>query len=188
MSKKKAEQEQKAEEEARAAASNDTQVAEEQSPDTEAGAEAAAEDPVEKLEQEIQQLKDQHLRLFADFENYKKRTAKERLDLYGSANLELMSALLPVLDDFHRALKNMEGEAEEGVRLIFQKFENTLKSKGLKPMENTVGKDFDVDTMEAVTRIPAPEENQKGKVVDEIEAGYQLGNKIIRYAKVVVGE
>lgn len=153
-------------------------------------AEAAAPEAEQKnLSEELQKLKDQHLRLFADFENYKRRTAKERIDLFGSANQELMSALLPVLDDFQRALKNLEEtEAHSGVQLIFGKLENTLKQKGLKPMESSVGKNFDLDTMEAVTRIPAPEEALKGKVVDELERGYELGTKIIRYAKVVVGE
>lgn len=153
-------------------------------------AEAAAPEAEQKdLSEELQKLKDQHLRLFADFENYKRRTAKERIELFGSANQELMSALLPVLDDFQRALKNLEEtEAHSGVQLIFSKLENTLKQKGLKPMESSVGKDFDLDTMEAVTRIPAPEEALKGKVVDELERGYELGTKIIRYAKVVVGE
>ncbi len=141
------------------------------------------------LNEEIQKLKDQNLRLYAEFENYKKRTAKERIELFGTANQELMSALLPVLDDFSRALKSLEGtENEEGVQLIFHKLENTLKNKGLKPMEESHGKEFDVDTMEAITRIPAPAEDQKGKVIDEVERGYYLGNKILRYAKVVVGE
>ena len=143
---------------------------------------------LEKVKEELGQVKEQHLRLFADFENFKKRTARERIELFGSANQELMSAMLPVLDDFKRALKNMNEAEAEGVKLIYQKFENTLKQKGLKPMEETIGKEFDVDTMEAVTRIPAPDKKQKGKVIDEIEQGFYLGNKIIRYAKVVVGE
>ncbi len=151
--------------------------------------EQSPEERIAELEEALAAEKDQKLRLYADFENHRKRTAKERVELFGSANQELMSALLPVLDDFKRALSNMEGsESEEGTRLIFNKFENTLKQKGLKPMESTVGKDFDVDTMEAVTRIPAPSEDLKGKVVDEIEQGFELGNKIIRYARVVVGE
>ncbi len=146
-------------------------------------------DPVEKLETDLANLKDQHLRLFADFENYKKRTSRERSELYSTANQELMDALLPILDDFQRAMKNLEGnEAQGGIQLIFSKLENTLRNKGLKPMENSTGKEFDVDTMEAVTRIPAPSEELKGKVVDEIERGYMLGNKILRYSKVVVGE
>jgi len=141
------------------------------------------------LEEALAQEKDQKLRLYADFENHRKRTAKKRVELFGSANQELMSALLPIVDDFNRALKNVENsEAEEGIRLIYHKFENVLQSKGLKPMENTTGQDFNVDTMEAITRIPAPSPEQKGKVVDQIEQGFFLGNKIIRYARVVVGE
>lgn len=151
--------------------------------------EASIEDKIAQLEEALAAEKDQKLRLYADFENHRKRTAKERVELFGSANQELMSALLPVLDDFKRALENVRGsEAEDGIRLIFNKFENTLKQKGLKPMESTIGKAFDVDTMEAITRIPAPSEELKGKVVDEIEQGFELGNKIIRYARVVVGE
>ena len=156
---------------------------------TEEAQEASIEDKIAQLEEALAAEKDQKLRLYADFENHRKRTAKERVELFGSANQELMSALLPVLDDFKRALENVQGsEAEDGIRLIFNKFENTLKQKGLKPMESTIGKAFDVDTMEAITRIPAPSEDLKGKVVDEIEQGFELGNKIIRYARVVVGE
>lgn len=143
----------------------------------------------EKLQKEIEELKNQNLRLYAEFENHRKRTSKERIELFGTANKELMSALLPVMDDFQRALKNLEGsDAKDGVELIYNKLDNTLKNKGLKAMESTTGKTFDVDTMEAITRIPAPDKKLKGKVVDEIEPGYELGNKILRYAKVVVGE
>lgn len=151
--------------------------------------EPSLEGRITELEDALAAEKDQKLRLYADFENHRKRTAKERIELFGSANQELMSALLPVVDDFKRALENMDGgESKEGIRLIFNKFENTLKQKGLKPMESTIGKAFDVDTMEAITRIPAPSEDMKGKVIDEIEQGFELGNKIIRYARVVVGE
>jgi len=144
---------------------------------------------IAELEEELKAEKDQKLRLYADFENHRKRTAKERVELFGSANQELMSALLPIIDDFKRGLENLKDEeSKEGIALISNKFENILKQKGLKPMENTIGKDFDVDTMEAITRIPAPSEDLKGKVVDEIEQGFHLGNKILRYARVVVGE
>ncbi|QNR23322.1 nucleotide exchange factor GrpE [Croceimicrobium hydrocarbonivorans] len=144
---------------------------------------------IAELEEELKAEKDQKLRLYADFENHRKRTAKERVELFGSANQELMSALLPIIDDFKRALSNLKNEEDqEGISLIFNKFENTLKQKGLKPMESTIGKEFNVDTMEAITRIPAPSEDMKGKVVDEIEQGFHLGTKIIRYARVVVGE
>lgn len=147
------------------------------------------EDRIAALEEELKQEKDQKLRLYADFENHRKRTAKERLELFGSANQELMSVLLPIIDDFKRGLDNLEDkETKEGIALIFNKFENILKQKGLKPMESTVGKEFDVDSMEAITRIPAPSKDLKGKVVDEIEQGFYLGTKILRYARVVVGE
>ncbi len=143
----------------------------------------------EKLQKEVEELKNQNLRIYAEFENYKKRTSKERIELFGTANQELMSALLPVVDDFQRALKNLEGnDAKDGVGLIYNKLDNTLKNKGLKPMESSIGQEFNVDTMEAITRIPAPDKSMKGKVIDEVEPGYNLGGKILRYAKVVVGE
>lgn len=150
---------------------------------------AGENDDMEKVKQEISELKDQNLRLYAEFENFRKRTARERVELFGTANQELMGALLPILDDFKRAIKAQEDAgAREGMELIFNKFQNILKNKGLKPMEDTTGSDFDVDTMEAITRIPAPEDKLKGKVIDEVEQGFYLGNKILRYAKVVVGE
>lgn len=157
--------------------------------DKEEKKEPSPEDRIAELEEALKAEKDQKLRLYADFENHRKRTAKERVELFGSANQELMSALLPIVDDFKRALQNLKDEeSKEGIQLIYGKFENTLKQKGLTPMESTVGKDFDVDTMEAITRIPAPSEDMKGKVVDEIEQGFLLGKKILRYARVVVGE
>lgn len=144
---------------------------------------------LEKVTEELQKLKNQHLRLYADFENHRKRTAKERMELFTTANREMMEAMLPILDDFKRALPNIEDtKAREGVELIYSKFNNVLQQKGLKPMESAKGKDFDVETMEAITKIPAPTEKEKGKVVDEVEPGYYLGEKIIRYAKVVIGE
>ena len=150
---------------------------------------ANQESPLDKLERDLQEAKDQHLRLYAEFENYRKRTSKERLELFGTANQELMSAMLPILDDFQRAIKAEDDKsANEGLKLIYQKFESTLKNKGLKPMDETTGKDFDADTMEAITQIPAPDKKMKGKVIDEIERGYMLGNKILRFAKVVVGQ
>ena len=146
-------------------------------------------DPIAELEAEVKDLKDQNLRLYAEFENFRKRTAKEKLELFSTANQELMDVLLPVLDDIHRALKSEDNPVQnEGVKLIFHKLENTLTNKGLKPMDDTTGKEFDVETMEAITRIPAPDKKLKGKIIDEVEKGYYLGNKILRYAKVVVGE
>ena len=150
-------------------------------------------DSVTKLEDEVKDLKDQNLRLYAEFENFRRRTAKERLELIGSANKDTLAVLLPVLDDFDRALKNIE-ETEanapvlEGMKLISHKMKETLKGKGLKEMESTVGQAFDVETMEAITQIPAPTPEMAGKVIDELEKGYLIGEKVIRYAKVVVGK
>lgn len=157
--------------------------------DTTSGAAEPETSEMEKIQADLADLKDQNLRLYAEFENFRKRTARERMDLYRTANRELMEALLPVLDDFQRAMKAQEDEkAREGFALIYNKLENTLKNKGLKPMEDTTGKKFDVETMEAITRISAPHKKEIGKVIDEVERGYMLGDKILRYAKVVVGE
>ncbi|MCT4625287.1 MAG: nucleotide exchange factor GrpE [Schleiferiaceae bacterium] len=155
--------------------------------------EVTDEDKIAALEKQLADQKDKNLRLFADFENLRRRTAKEKIEMFSTANKELMSALLPVLDDFGRAMKNLKEldakkEVLEGVELIHSKFEKTLEGKGLKAMEDTTGKEFDVDVMEAITRIPAPSPEMGGKVIDEIERGYKLGDKILRYSKVVVGE
>jgi len=144
-------------------------------------------------EELIQAEKDKYLRLFAEFENYKKRTSKERIDLFKTANQEVMTALLPILDDFERALTHIEDdkEAEElrkGVLLIYQKLVKTLEQKGLAIIEVNAGDAFDSDTHEAITQIPAPSEDLKGKIIDCVEKGYKLGDKIIRHPKVVVGQ
>ncbi|MFD0991730.1 nucleotide exchange factor GrpE [Tenacibaculum geojense] len=137
--------------------------------------------------------KDKFLRLFAEFENYKKRTSKERIELFKTANQELMTVLLPVLDDFERALTHIEDdkEAEElrkGVLLIYQKLLKTLEGKGLSAIEVNAGDNFDAETHDAITQIPAPSEDLKGKIIDCVEKGYKLGDKIIRHPKVVVGQ
>ena len=141
---------------------------------------------------EINELKDKYLRLVAEFDNYKKRTLKESLDLRKTAAQDTITVLLPVLDDFERAKKlsdeGKEGEVfSEGVQLVYQKLNNALATKGLKVME-TNGEIFDPEQHEALTEIPAPTEELKGKIVDTIERGYSLHDKIIRYAKVVVGK
>lgn len=145
----------------------------------------------ELLKEQLQKEKEQYLRLFAEFDNFKKRTAKERLDIFKTANSEVITALLPVLDDFERALKEIaksdDNEHLNGVQLIQTKLADTLRSKGLKPMEINAGEEFNTDNMEAVTQIPAPTEDLKGKIIDVVETGYLLGDKVIRYAKVVVG-
>ena len=144
-------------------------------------------------EEIMQAEKDKFLRLFAEFENYKKRTSRERIELFKTAGQELMTSLLPIVDDFERALAHTEedSEAEElrkGVLLIYQKLYNTLEQKGLSKIETKQGDVFNTEFHEAITQIPAPSEDLKGKVIDCVENGYQLGNKIIRYPKVVIGQ
>ena len=146
---------------------------------------------IESLEVSVKDEKDKFLRLFAEFENYKKRTSKERLDLYKTASQELMTALLPIVDDLNRASKEFEKSKEksltEGMSLIKNKFSDILKSQGLILVEVNNGDDFDAEIHEAITQIPAKNDKMKGKIIDVIESGYKLGEKIIRYPKVVVG-
>lgn len=147
---------------------------------------------IAELESALEESKDKYLRLYAEFDNYKKRTVKERLELLSTAAKETIVSMLPVLDDFERAKKSAElsdsGEVfTEGVSLVFTKFNSVLKSKGLRVME-TEAADFDPEFHEAITEIPAPTEELKGKILDTIEKGYLLNDKIIRYAKVVVGK
>lgn len=148
------------------------------------------EDPVAKLEAEITELKDNHLRLYAEFENYKRRSIKERAELIKTAGSDIISALLPVLDDFDRALKAMgkaaDGPVKEGVMLIHHKLKTTLESRGLKAID-AIGKEFDVELHEAITNMPVEDASMKGKVIDEVEKGYWLQDKVIRYSKVVIG-
>lgn len=147
---------------------------------------------LELLQEELQVSKDKYLRLFAEFENYKKRTSKERLELFKTAGQEVIQSLLPVLDDFDRALKEIsksgDNQVFEGMSLINSKLNETLKNKGLEPMHVEAGDTFDADLHEAITQIPAPTEDLKGKIIDVIELGYTLGEKIIRYPKVVTGK
>ncbi|MFN8346010.1 MAG: nucleotide exchange factor GrpE [Spirosomataceae bacterium] len=162
-----------------------------QATDTAAIAQETEVTQTEKLEAEITELKDKYLRLYADFENFRRRTAKEKLELISNANEELMKAVLPVVDDFERAMSSFETVTEiaplkEGVRLIYNKFSKTLESRGLKPMV-AKGEKFDADLHESITQFPAPSDDLKGKVIDEVEKGYFLNEKVIRYAKVVVG-
>jgi molecular chaperone GrpE len=147
---------------------------------------------VGKLNTELSESKDKYLRLYSEFENYRRRTSKEKLDMISTANESLMTALLPILDDFQRATKAFESEEDlaairEGVDLIHQKLVNTLQMKGLKEMKEVIGNPFDAELQEAITKIPAPEEALKDKVVDVVENGYYLGEKVIRFAKVVIG-
>lgn len=136
--------------------------------------------------------KDRYIRLYAEFENYKKRTAKEKMEFFQYANQDMMISMLGVLDDFERALKEISKNGSEadlqGVELIYQKFKSKLTEKGLKAMETKAGDAFDVDFHEAITQIPAPSEELKGKIVDIIETGYTLHDKVIRFARVVTGQ
>jgi len=142
-------------------------------------------------EEEIAELNDRYLRLYSEFDNYKRRTAKERLELFKTAGEDIIVSLLPVLDDLDRAMKAAQDskeakEVRQGMELIKSKLMATLEQKGLEPM-NSKGKPFDTDNHEAITKIPAPKKKLKGKVVDVIEKGFLLNGKVIRHAKVVVG-
>ena len=144
----------------------------------------------EQLSQDLASEKDKFLRLFAEFENFKRRTTKERIELFKTANQDVLLALLPVLDDFDRALLEIKKTDDniliQGVELIQEKLKNTLVSKGLEEVQINAGDVFDADFAEAITQIPAPK--LKGKIVDVIEKGYKLGDKIIRFPKVVIGQ
>lgn len=146
---------------------------------------------IEKLKAEVEEQKDKYVRLFAEFDNYKRRTSKERIELIQTAGREVITSMLQVLDDCDRAEKQMQetndpAQIIEGVQLVFNKLRRTLQAQGLKAM-NSLSTEFDVEKHEAITEIPV-DENMKGKVVDEIEKGYYLNDKLIRFAKVVVGK
>ncbi|EAR12867.1 GrpE [Polaribacter irgensii 23-P] len=157
-------------------------------------AEVVQDEPT--AEELIQAEKDKFLRLFAEFENYKKRTTRERIELFKTAGQELMTSLLPIVDDLERALTHTEQDEEnkvaqelrEGVLLIYQKFYKTLETKGLSKVETNAGDTFDAEIHEAITQIPAPSEDLKGKIIDCVEKGYKLGDKVVRYPKVVIGQ
>ena len=160
----------------------------------EKGEEKLSENIVEEIKEEdilneLEEMKDKHLRLFSEFENYRRRTSKEKIEIINNASKDLIIELLPVLDDFERAIK--AGRSDEasikGIELIHQKLSSILNVKGLKQIEVQVGDGFDAELHEAITQIPAPKEELKGKVVDIIEKGYYLNTKVIRFAKVVTG-
>ncbi|WP_324721835.1 nucleotide exchange factor GrpE [Salinimicrobium sp. HB62] len=158
----------------------------------EGGSEGEESSEKEQLKADLEKEKDKFLRLFAEFENYKRRTSKERVEMFKTASQDVIVAMLPVLDDFDRALneinKAKDKELLKGVELISNKFRETLKSKGLEQMEVKEGDTFDAEIHEAITQIPAPKDKLKGKVVDVVEKGYKLGDRIIRYPKVVTGK
>jgi molecular chaperone GrpE len=151
-----------------------------------------SDEALQKLQAELAEANDKYLRLYAEFDNFKRRTSKERIELLQTAGKEVIVSLLPVLDDFERAQKAMENATEisavkEGVALIHHKIKNILTQQGLKEMD-AKGSAFDADLHEAITNIPAPTEDLKGKNIDELEKGYYLNDKVIRFAKVVVGQ
>ena len=153
-------------------------------------AEAVSE--MDLLKKELEEQKEKFIRLYADFDNFKRRSAKERVELIQTAGREVIQSLLEVMDDCDRAEKQMQksddvAQIKEGIQLVFIKLRNTMHSKGLKEMK-TIGEEFNADFHEAITEIPVGDENMKGKVVDEVEKGYTLSDKIIRFAKVVVGK
>lgn|SRR5690606_3523600 len=147
----------------------------------------------EQLEIELQEAKDKYLRLYSDFENFRKRTQKEKLDLFKTAGEEIITALLPVIDDFERASKAMQDakdidSVKDGMKLIHEKMLSILKQKGLEATPSQIGEPFNVELHDAITQVPAPSKNEVGKVIDEVEKGYSLNGKVIRYTKVVVGQ
>ncbi len=146
----------------------------------------------DNLDQKINELNDKYLRLYSEFDNYRKRTIKEKADLIKFAGEDIFKAILPTIDDFERAIKANEKSNDldaikEGIHLIYNKFKSTVQNKGLIAFE-TIGQTFDSEIMEAITHIPAPNDEQKNKVIDETEKGYKLGDKVIRFAKVVVAQ
>jgi len=149
-------------------------------------------DPLTQLQSDLDSEKDRYLRLFAEFENYKKRTSRERIELFKTASQDVMVSLLPVMDDFDRALSEIEKAKDDnlfkGVELISNKFREILRTKGLGAIGTQIGDVFDAEIHEAITQIPSPEADLKGKIIDVIEKGYTLGDKIIRYPKVVIGQ
>ena len=149
-------------------------------------------DELTVLQEKNVELNDKFLRLYSEFDNFRKRTQKEKIDLYKNANEDVIVSLLPVIDDFERALKSIDESKElkglkEGISLIYQKLQNTLNQKGLKAMESSIGDKFDLDLHESVSQVPTDDKKMKGKIIDEIEKGYTLNDKVIRYAKVVIG-
>jgi len=149
-------------------------------------------DKSRELEQKVNDLNDKYLRLYSEFDNYRKRTIKEKSDIIKTAGEDVFKSILPVIDDFERAMKANEkiddiDAIKEGIGLIYHKLKNSTQHKGLTSFES-IGTDFDADTMEAITHVPALDESQKGKVIDEVEKGYKLGDKVIRFAKVIVAQ
>tara|TARA_B100001057_G_scaffold194875_1_gene195693 strand:+ start:295 stop:795 length:501 start_codon:yes stop_codon:yes gene_type:complete len=144
---------------------------------------------IKELNESLKLEKEKYVRLFAEFENYKRRTAKERIELFKTAGRDVLSSLVPVLEDFKRAISIKGSDSDdEGIKLIYNKFNETLKNQGLIEVEVNIGDIFDAEIHEAISQIPAQEDNQKGKIIDIIQGGYKLGDNIITYPKVVVAQ
>jgi molecular chaperone GrpE len=162
-----------------------------QTPEPEPAKEAAAiPDPLKKLQDDLAEARDKYVRLYAEFENHRRRTAKEKMEMIQGANEALLKSLLPVIDDFDRAekaFKDQTGKEAEGFILIHNKFKKTLEQYGVREMEITVDSKFDAEFHEAITQVPVTDETKKGKIVDVVERGYLLNDKVLRFAKVVVG-
>ena len=141
---------------------------------------------IKELNLTLKEEKDKNLRLFAEFDNFRKRTAKERIELFSTASQDIMTSLLPILDNFERAFKANKPKEDDGILLIYNQLKTELEKKGLKEIENPIGKELDTDFHEAITKIPTENKKEKGKIVDVIEKGYLLSSKVIRYTKVVV--
>ena len=172
-------------------AASEKEVTENQEADMIASEETNIQSEIEKARAEAAEWKDKYVRLYAEFENFRSRTSREKIALVGTASEGLIKDLLPVIDDFERSLKAMEtvdevSSLKEGVDLVFHKFTGLLHQKGLKAME-TIGKPFDADFHEAITQFPAPDPSQKGMVIDELDKGYSLNDKTIRFARVIIG-
>jgi len=146
-----------------------------------------SKEELENLRNEVEAEKDKNLRLFAEFDNFRKRTAKERIELFTTASKDVITSLIPVLDNFERALQAQNTSDDDGIMLIYKQLKGELEKKGLKEMEDPKGKPLDTDFHEAITNIPAQDKKDIGKIIDVIEKGYLLGDKVLRYAKVVVG-
>lgn len=161
-----------------------------QSPEQEPAPVASENDPLKKLQDELAEAKEKYVRLYAEFENHRRRTSKEKLEMIQGANEQLLKSLLPVLDDFERAEKvyrDLNNKESEGVLLIHNKYKKILEQYGVREMETVPGTGFNADLHEAITQVPVQDEKQKGKVVDVVEKGYLLNDRVIRFAKVVIG-
>ncbi len=158
---------------------------------TEAAIQLINEDKITELQSKVDELNDKYLRLYSEFDNFRKRTAKEKIELIQSASENAFKIMLPIVDDFDRAIKSNSDITDakvisDGVNLIYSKFKSTLSQKGLEEMKS-IGEPFNTDLHEAITNVPAPSEDLKGKVIEELEKGYMLNGKVIRFAKVVIG-